>query len=64
MTDSPSFVPCDIDNDGNMDIIAFDQTYSDSDDTTEGIFLGKGSGAFQKAETELIQIQNSKFKMI
>ena len=61
VADSPSFVPCDIDNDGNMDIIAFDQTCSDSDDTTEGIFLGKGSGAFQKAETELIQ--NSKFKI-
>ncbi len=61
VADSPSFVPCDIDNDGNMDIIAFDQTCSDSDDTTEGIFLGKGSGAFQEAETELIQ--NSKFKI-
>ena len=53
VAESPSFVPCDINNDGWMDIIAFDQTGSDTDDTTEGIFLGKGSGTFEEAELQL-----------
>ena len=49
VTGSPSFVPCDINNDGNMDIIAFDQTGSDNEDNHEGIFLGKGNGTFEEA---------------
>ena len=49
VTDSPSLVPCDINNDGWMDIIAFDQTGSDNQDNHEGIFLGKGSGTFEEA---------------
>ena len=61
LTDSPSFVPCDINNDGWMDLIVFDQTCNDTEDTTEGIFLGKGNGTFQEAEVQLIQ--NSKFKI-
>ena len=59
VADSPSIVPCDINNDGNMDIIAFDQTGNDDTDSHEGIFLGKGNGTFEEAEVELIH--NSKF---
>ncbi len=44
--ESPSIVPCDINGDGNMDIIAFDQVFSWTDDITEGIFLGLGNGSF------------------
>ena len=50
LTESPSFVPCDINNDGQMDIIAFDQSNTESDDITEGIFLGNGNGTFTAAE--------------
>ena len=56
VADSPSFVPCDINNDGNMDIIAFEQTGCDvtaeaytGDYSHEGIFLGKGNGTFEEA---------------
>ena len=68
VADSPSIVPCDINGDGNMDIIAFEQTGCDTSEEAytggyshEGIFLGKGNGSFTEAETELIQ--NSKFKI-
>ena len=61
VADSPSFVPCDINNDGNMDIIAFDQTGTDdAEDSREGIFLGKGNGTFEEAEVQFI-IHNSQF---
>ena len=50
LTESPSFVPCDINNDGWMDIIAFDQSNIETDDITEGIFLGNGNGTFTAAE--------------
>ena len=54
VTDSPSFVPCDINNDGWMDIIAFDQRGSStSEDNIEGIFLGKGNGTFEEAGLQL-----------
>ena len=54
VADSPSFVPCDINNDGNMDIIAFDQAGSEAtEDSYEGIFLGKGNGTFEEAEVQL-----------
>ena len=53
VTETPSLVPCDINNDGWMDIIAFDQRCDDTEDTTEGIFLGKGNGTFQLAEVQL-----------
>ena len=53
VADSPSLVPCDINNDGNMDIIAFEQTGYDTSEEAylggyghEGIFLGKGNGTF------------------
>ena len=68
VADSPSLVPCDINNDGNMDIIAFEQTGYDvteeaytGDYGHEGIFLGKGNGTFEEARVELIQ--DSKFKI-
>ncbi|MEE1005070.1 MAG: family 43 glycosylhydrolase [Bacteroidaceae bacterium] len=50
LTESPSLVPCDINNDGWMDIIAFDQSNIETDDITEGIFLGNGNGTFTAAE--------------
>ena len=61
VADSPSLVPCDINNDGNMDIIAFEQTGYDVTEEAyagnyghEGIFLGKGNGTFEEASVELI----------
>jgi hypothetical protein len=59
VTDSPSFVPCDINNDGNMDIIAFDQTGSDNEDNHEGIFLGKGNGTFEAAALVILNPDGS-----
>ena len=53
VADSPSIVPCDIDNDGNMDILAFDQSASDAEDRNKGIFLGKGNGRFEQAQVLL-----------
>ena len=57
----PSLVPCDINNDGNMDIIAFEQTGYDvteeaytGDYGHEGIFLGKGNGTFDEAQLTLL----------
>lgn len=49
VAESPSIVPCDINNDGYMDIIAFDQTCNETEDVTEGIFLGKGNATFETA---------------
>lgn len=53
VSDMPSIVPCDINNDGNMDIIAFEQTGTNPlaeayDDrySRQGIFLGNGNGLF------------------
>lgn len=55
VADSPSFVPCDINNDGNMDIIAFDHRGNDdTDDSCEGIFLGKGDGTFEEADVQTL----------
>ena len=54
LTESPSFVPCDINNDGQMDIIAFDQSNIESDDITEGIFLGNGNGTFTIADLTIL----------
>ncbi|MBP3711980.1 MAG: family 43 glycosylhydrolase [Bacteroidaceae bacterium] len=53
VTESPSIIPCDINNDGNMDIIAFDQTADEADGITEGIFLGKGNGTFEEAQMQV-----------
>ena len=60
VADSPSLVPCDINNDGNMDLIAFEQTGYDTTEEAytedlghEGIFLGKGNGTFEEAEVQL-----------
>ena len=56
----PSLVPCDINNDGWMDIIAFEQTGYDVTEEAytgnyghEGIFLGKGNGTFTEAQLSL-----------
>lgn len=54
LTESPSLVPCDINNDGWMDIIAFDQSNIETDDITEGIFLGNGNGTFTAAEFSIL----------
>ena len=44
---APSVVPCDINNDGKMDIIAFENnTEDDTKFSQEGIFLGNGKGNF------------------
>lgn len=53
VAESPSFVPCDINNDGWMDIIAFDQSANITDNITEGIFLGNGNGKFNNAAASL-----------
>ena len=61
VADSPSLVPCDINNDGNMDIIALEQTGYDTSEEAytgdyghEGIFLGKGNGTFEEAKPQFI----------
>lgn len=59
VTESPSLVPCDINNDGNMDLIAFDQTADEADDITEGIFLGKGDGTFEVAAFTILNPDGS-----
>ena len=53
VADSPSIIPCDINNDGNMDIIAFERVGNDTAHEAytgnygcEGIFLGTGKGTF------------------
>ena len=52
----PSLIPCDLNNDGKMDIVAFEQPGSDSetetnadDDSQQGIFFGNGDGTFTEA---------------
>ena len=59
VADTPSFVPCDINNDGKMDIIAFDQTGSNTEDSHEGIFMGKGNGTFSEAEFTLLNVDGT-----
>ncbi len=59
VTESPSLVPCDINNDGNMDLVAFDQTADEADDITEGIFLGKGDGTFEVAGLTILNPDGS-----
>ncbi len=59
VTESPSLVPCDINNDGNMDLIAFDQTADETEDITEGIFLGKGDGTFEVAGLTILNPDGS-----
>ena len=47
VANSPSIIPCDINNDGQMDVVAFENnTDSDVDFSQEGIFLGNGKGNF------------------
>ena len=60
VADSPSLVPCDINNDGYMDLLAFEQTGWDVTEEAytgnfghEGLFLGKGAGKFKEAELTL-----------
>ena len=53
VADAPALIPCDINNDGRMDIIAFEQIGNDIQHEAyqgqygnEGIFLGNGNGTF------------------
>jgi GH43 family beta-xylosidase len=47
VANAPSIIPCDLNNDGKMDIIAFESnTDADTDYSQEGIFLGAGNGTF------------------
>lgn len=61
VADSPSLIPCDINNDGNMDLIAFEQTGYDTSEEAytrqyghEGIFWGRGNGTFEEAAVSLV----------
>ena len=56
VADMPSIIPCDLDNDGNMDIVAFEKTGTDTsveayadDYSRQGVFLGRGNGNFTEA---------------
>ena len=56
VADAPAIVPCDINNDGDMDLVAFDAVGTDTAHegytgaySTEGVFLGKGTGRFVAA---------------
>ena len=56
VADMPSIIPCDLDNDGNMDIVAFEETGTDTsveayadDYSRQGVFLGRGNGNFTEA---------------
>ena len=56
VADRPSLIPCDINNDGNMDIVAFENVGTDSEAeayadafSRQGIFLGRGNGTFDEA---------------
>lgn len=47
IANNPSIIPCDINNDGKMDIIAFENnTETDTEYSQEGIFMGTGNGTF------------------
>jgi len=47
VANAPSLIPCDINNDGKMDIVAFENnTDTDTEYCQEGIFLGAGNGTF------------------
>ena len=52
VADMPSLIPCDLNNDGNMDIVAFEHTGTD-DNSRQGIFLGKGDGTFTEAAVKI-----------
>lgn len=49
VTDSPSLLPCDINNDGKMDIICSGQPAQETSAQQAGIFYGNGAGAFSTA---------------
>ncbi len=54
VAEMPSLIPCDLNNDGNIDIVAFEQNGSDADDKSrQGIFLGKGDGTFTEAAVKI-----------
>jgi len=47
VANAPSIIPCDINNDGKMDIVAFENnTDADTEYSQEGIYIGTGSGSF------------------
>ncbi|MGI6243474.1 MAG: family 43 glycosylhydrolase [Prevotella sp.] len=61
VADRPSITPCDINQDGLMDVVAFetpghsstDQPYTDHI-SKEGVFLGNGDGTFSKADLTFV----------
>ena len=58
----PSFIPCDLNNDGNMDIVAFEQTDTVPEaiaNSRQGIFLGKGDATFTEAPLVFINPDGS-----
>ena len=57
VADGPSLIPCDINGDGNMDIVAFETPGTNVSDVAvaegyskEGVFLGNGDGTFRPAQ--------------
>ena len=65
IADRPAIVPCDINGDGNIDLVAFEtlggdgmssaqQQLFNSRSTTEGILAGNGDGTFRQLNIELV----------
>ena len=54
IADRPSFSPVDINGDGTMDLVMFEQTGNQSD----GVYLGKGDGTFTKLAPVFIDSKN------
>lgn len=58
VADAPAIIPCDINNDGDMDIVAFEAVGCDTSHEaytgnygSEGVFYGKGNGTFAALQT-------------
>lgn len=65
----PSIVPCDINADGNMDIVAFEAVGTSTTEEaytgnygSEGIFIGLGNGKFNKADVTVSNLQDFDIK--
>ncbi|MBO7067600.1 MAG: family 43 glycosylhydrolase [Bacteroidaceae bacterium] len=60
VSNAPSLIPCDINNDGKMDIIAFENnTDADTEYSQEGIFLGAGNGTFSTATLSFTDMEGN-----
>ena len=66
IADRPSIIPCDINADGNIDLVAFETLGGDgmsaeqtqlfnSHTTTEGILAGNGDGTFRQLNVEIVE---------